>query len=263
MYSGGGLRRLFEPVEARLPGFSAANLLVSSNKQQTNWRQLSRVRWVGGQIIQQPQKNTMVISIDGACRANGDHAIARASCGVYFDANSPFNSQACLQDTSRQTNQLAEIIAATRALNRVENILTSKSSINHVILVTDSAYLANSISQHVYAWEMKSWKSTTGGEIVNRRPFQVLHGIIKKMEADGFLVQFWLVPRQANREADRLANIALDRLESKKTTDRTSNPIPSVNSTPGGPEHRVLGTESSEALRRSWPRELYAVSAWR
>ena len=208
------MSRLFEPPEAKLPGFSVSKLIVSSNKWKNDCRNLSQVRWFGERISQQKNEYTMVIGIDGACRNNG-RVNATASCGIYFDANSAFNSHALLQDTSRQTSQLAEIVAATRALNKVETILCPHSLTDHVILITDSSYLAQGMSNHIYQWQMHDWKDTTGQKIVNRRAFQVLDGIIRRMERDGVSVQFWLVPRGENLEANRLANTALDQHEAK------------------------------------------------
>ncbi len=194
----------------------------------------------------------MVIGIDGACRRNG-FASARASSGIYFDANSSFNSHAPLQDTSRQTNQLAEIIAATRALNKVETMLSPHCLTDHIILITDSSYLALGMSKHVYQWQKRQWRDATGQEIVNRRAFQVLHGIIHRMEEDGVSVQFWLVPREENTEADTLANAALDQEEVRmaKTISEFAKEMSKEHATGGLLERAQQGDEmASDEIRR-------------
>jgi hypothetical protein len=98
---------------------------------------------------------SMVIAVNGACR-NNRHPAARASYSVHFDSNSFRNLKGFLPHLEHQTNQAAVIYAATEALEaaafHVQVTSTSDEHLHLIILRTDSAYLVNSISQHICKW---------------------------------------------------------------------------------------------------------------
>lgn len=156
--------------------------------------------------------NEIAITIDGACRGNGTNQ-ARGAWGVYFGPRSQHNSRGLLQN-GPQTNQRAEIVAAIKALDIMEPIIrhyTANWGMDlDIVLVTDSDYLAMSMTQWVWNWLQNGWTSANGGPVVNGQLLELLHDRIERLENTGTSVKFWRVSRDFTQEADRLANEALD-----------------------------------------------------
>ena len=72
----------------------------------------------------------------------------------------------------------------------------------------DSAYVHNSMVSWVDRWLWNGWQASTEGTVTNFRFFKELHERICEFEQNGMPVQFWLVERAQNDDADRLANQA-------------------------------------------------------
>ena len=152
--------------------------------------------------------STVVIAVDGACRGNGTPN-ANAGYGVFFGPSSRFNRSGCLPDDGRQTSQRAEIYAAQVALNTLRNRVKLGRR-QRVVIITDSDYLAKSMSDYVYKWVNNDWLNAKGQTVINAESLEKLHATIVKLEGQGMRVRFWRVPRAYNQEADELANDALD-----------------------------------------------------
>lgn len=159
------------------------------------------------------ESNSLVVAIDGACRGNGQPG-AVASYGVYFAPDSSLNSYGNLpppsSDSGAHTNQKAELHALSRALDTVEQKFGDNFTISRLLIITDSTYLVDGLTKHVWDWEYKGYKNAKGKNVVNGEAFRELHGRIGKLEEDGMDVCFWAVERGWNTEADRLANAALE-----------------------------------------------------
>ena len=86
------------------------------------------------------------IYCDGACPNNGSDA-ARAGVGVFFGDSDPRNISARLSpDEYRQTNQVAELVAAIKALE-------AAATIQHPICIkTDSIYVVKSMNEWRLKW---------------------------------------------------------------------------------------------------------------
>ena len=260
--------RLFDPPEQKMPGFRVSNLLATASfrGQNCNWRNLQRVNYHDDTVFLWKMVSSMVISIDGACRGNGTPR-ARAAWGVHFDENSPYNCQGRVPDGCRQTSQYALIFAAMKALERAETVMAGKPWIKHVVLVTDSSYLALSMSKYIYDWQENGWASTVGEQVTNKKGFKRLHSMMKKIEDNGIIVQFWQVSRESNKEADGLANLALNQIDDRRASDHTAQ-LATKAMEEGGP--RPLMGKYAQRIRPAQttpqpsdtPRTLYAVSAF-
>src|ERR1700752_2878750 len=60
------------------------------------------------------------------------------------------------------TNNKMELSGAVAALEAIANVPAP------VAIYTDSTYLIQGITQWVWGWRKKSWRTSTGGEVLNR-----------------------------------------------------------------------------------------------
>jgi ribonuclease HI len=77
------------------------------------------------------------------------------------------------------------------------------------IVVTDSAYVVDCLSNYVYKWKVNGWKTSKGNDVANRDLIEPLDKMLDDMSKAGIDVLFWKADRSQNVEADRLANIAV------------------------------------------------------
>lgn len=136
-------------------------------------------------------KGFFVVAVDGACPGNGP-SNSIASNGIYFSPNSPFNDYGHLPVGTPQTNQHAEIYAATKAMKKVTEFVASDKAKNlhlvadhKLIVMTDSAYLVNSINKHIFTWVNNGFHNSRGIPVGKRQAFETLHSLIKVIEETG------------------------------------------------------------------------------
>ena len=73
-----------------------------------------------------------------------------------------------------------------------------------IVVATDSEYVVNGVNEWVVRWRANGWKNSAGRAIANKDLWLMLLSAIEKLEADGMVVQFYLIQRKFNL-ADRLA----------------------------------------------------------
>jgi ribonuclease HI len=154
-----------------------------------------------------------VVSIDGACTGNGSPG-SRGGYGVYFGPDSEYNVSNAMKEHQPQTSQRAELTACLVALNQIERIArntTFTPTLNMFIIVTDSAYLVNSITNYIYKWNNNDFVAASGREVVNRDLFERIDDKLDTMEfgRQKIPVLFWKVDRSENEDADELARNAI------------------------------------------------------
>ena len=157
--------------------------------------------------------HAIVVSIDGACSGNG-YAWAKGGYGVYFGPNSEYNVSNPLKEYQPQTSQRAELTACLVALNQIERVArnyTFTPPLNMFIIVTDSAYLVNSLTNYIYKWNDNDFVAASGREVVNRDLFERIDDKLDAMEfgRQKIPVLFWKVDRSENEDADELARNAV------------------------------------------------------
>lgn len=172
-----------------------------------------------GTVFDTPDHSTVVISVDGACSGNGTPS-ARGGWGVYFGPDSPYNMSYALFGKIRQTSQRAEITAAAMGLGKIAWCLGTQDAvelqphISRVIVVSDSQYMVDGMTDWVYRWKKNGWRDNTGRKVVNAAGFQLIEKNMGALASNGIRVQFWKVGRERNTEADALAGRAT-RVESE------------------------------------------------
>lgn len=128
------------------------------------------------------------IYTDGACSNNGRAEGAKAGIGVYCEHDPSSNISEPI--SGRQTNQRAEIMAASRGISQAREQGYSEVTVN-----VDSQYVKNAAESWIPNWERNGWKK----DVVNRTEFEELRDSMV-----GIKVNFKKVPSEANA-ADRLA----------------------------------------------------------
>lgn len=165
------------------------------------------------------RKDAIIIAVDGACRYNG-YPNARAAYGVYFSDSSNFNRAGLLKE-GPMTNQRAEITAAIEAITWCMRTLITPNfdqEIKQVVIKSDSAYLVDSMVTHVEKWRFNNYTSARGRPVVNGDLLHSLDQHVTWLEEEGMDVRFWHVQRVQNKQADKLANAALDGVDYKRFT---------------------------------------------
>ena len=157
--------------------------------------------------------HALVVSVDGACAGNGK-PWAKGGYGVYFGPNSEYNVSNPLKEHHPQTSQRAELTACLVALNQIERIAgnhTFSPPLNMFIIVSDSAYLVNSLTNYIDKWNDNDFVAASGREVVNRDLFERIDDKLDIMEfgRQEIPVLFWKVDRSENEDADELAKDAL------------------------------------------------------
>jgi len=151
--------------------------------------------------------DALAVFVDGACTGNGT-PLAKGGYGVYFGPNSPYNVSKPLKKNSPQSSQRAELMAGLVALNQIERFVKQvDDQMKRFIIITDSAYLVNSLTSYVYKWRNNDYTTSAGKEVVNRDLFERLDDKLDIMAngRPGIDVLFWKVSRSENEEADILA----------------------------------------------------------
>lgn len=206
---GEDIKRLFvleySPSHCHVP---EAQLITYSVEKQVS--QLQMFKPIKGAI--EVEKWSLVVSIDGACRDIGT-PMARASWGVFFGPGSRFNSSGWLSPSCPQTSSRAEIEALSQAIDAIKVITHGDRTLLEIKIRSDSEYLCQAMSMWVGGWIKNDGLKQNGQPVAHFEKLKEIHEAIDEMVRGclvGMQLQFWHVPRGENREADALANSALD-----------------------------------------------------
>jgi ribonuclease HI len=160
---------------------------------------------------------TLVVHIDGACRNNGK-AGAKAAYGVYFGPGSKYNSSGLLGSSVEQTSTRAELEALIKALDVVSSICSADFKITEVKVATDSSWLVDTFTKWIEDWIENDGVKSNGKSVKYFHTLKEMHERLEEMEYGddgGIEVQFWRINRENNKDADALANLALDDIEDR------------------------------------------------
>ena len=151
---------------------------------------------------------SIVLAVQGSC-SNGTGT--RAAYGVFISNLIPsLNQSGLLPVQIPQTSQCAELHAAKVALDSALDFVIAGEEFSHVIVKTDSDYLARNLCESIWKWIGNGYINSEGLPVANGRFFKVLHEKITLLENEyGMNVSFCLVPKGQNMTADYLAKEAL------------------------------------------------------
>ena len=132
--------------------------------------------------------------------------------GIFWGDNNQNNISEDIPDTDAQTNQLAELTAAVRAVQQV-----IEQGLERVCIQTDSAYVHKGITCWINNWMANGWKTAQGAEVKHRVLWESLYDQCKKVNVVWRHVKGH-ASDPGNEAADILSKMATDR--QKEATNR-------------------------------------------
>lgn len=126
-------------------------------------------------------------------------------------SDSNYNVSSRLDEHQPQTSQRAELTACLAALEKIEEAdldrnYNRQQTPTAWVIVTDSAYLVDSMTQYIYRWKLNGYIAANGRGVVNADLFRRIDQRLQDIAAEGgFDILFWKEPRSENTKADSLA----------------------------------------------------------
>jgi ribonuclease HI len=102
---------------------------------------------------------------DGACSKNGQ-AGASAAWACWFPENTLLSKSDHVPSDQLQTNQRAELLAISKAVQIVENEFDPVEI--ELQIYTDSVYCKNCLTAWLPGWIQKNWKNSQGAPVAHR-----------------------------------------------------------------------------------------------
>lgn len=130
---------------------------------------------------------------------------------MYWGPSCAFNQSGVLASNERQTSGRAELQAVRYALIgfNARRIRGELDGWRELVIKLDSEYVKKSFDEYIWKWETNGWRKSDGKEVEHLDLVQDIHRMICGIEQAG-AVRFWRVGREWNKDADALANYALD-----------------------------------------------------
>ena len=151
-----------------------------------------------------------VCYIDGACRGNGYYG-AVGGAGLYIPQFKRHEYRS-IDSHESPTNQRAEltalIMALEAAIERRGELYTNPWF--NLIIKTDSKYVIGCLTDWLEKWEENGWLNSRGYPVSNQDLIKRAAKLQGNIEEVGGEVIFEYISREANQEADRLANFGCD-----------------------------------------------------
>jgi ribonuclease HI len=123
---------------------------------------------------QAPIKNVILVFTDGACRGNPGPG------GYGTVIVTPEGQVTELGGASESTtNNQMELLATIVALKKISRDLRP------VLLFTDSTYVIRGITQWIWGWRKRDWKTAEGNVIANRDLWEELSSLVKNRGVSG------------------------------------------------------------------------------
>ena len=173
-------------------------------------RTLKRTKTIKKDIHKDP--NALYIFTDGSSINNGSKN-ANSGFGIFIPEPEKMRIKISSKLPKGKTNNYAElkaILEALKILNCTDEKILKQTKKDKVVIVTDSQYSINCITQWYHSWIKKGWVSATGEEVKNKeliqeiQPLTVKHNVsFKHVKAHTSQKGFFY---DGNRVVDKLAN---------------------------------------------------------
>lgn len=161
-------------------------------------------------FIRNTNPREALIFISGCCLGNGTPN-PRAGYGIQWGPNTARNAMSYrLEGPGPQTSNRAELRATIVALTLRQ---WPDEGFATVVLACDKEYVVTGVCDWMQKWRQNRWKTSKGTEVANRDLWEELIGHLEGWDRKGLLVQFWLIPKAENGEADALAKEGAEKPE--------------------------------------------------
>lgn len=119
------------------------------------------------------------------------------------------NESSLLLIIFKQTSQVADLFAAEKALNMVHRLIINEHHFSHVILKTNSDYLARNMTESIWKWLDNGFRNHEGRPVENGPIFKLLHERLLLLERVHHVkVSFCKVSKEDKMSASLLAKVA-------------------------------------------------------
>lgn len=131
----------------------------------------------------------LTVYVDGACTANNakgrsDKSLRHAAFGVFVHDGHPWNEGTAIDRRCKATNQVAEICALRRALQRcLEDVAVMPA--RGVCIKTDSMYVVNVFTKWAPAWRRNGWVRGAGEPVQNVELIRETLALLERLRAEG------------------------------------------------------------------------------
>ena len=119
-------------------------------------------------------KSPTVIFCDGAC--SGNPGPGGWGTVVVKPAGSGMHVRELGGSAAETTNNQMELLAAIRGLEYVAELP------GDILLYTDSVYVIRGITQWIWGWRQRGWKTAEGAPVANQDYWQKLSGVVGRRE---------------------------------------------------------------------------------
>ena len=156
---------------------------------------------------------TMRITVDGACRGNGQPGARGCAAAIFkFRRNMTLSRHSVLlANYPTPTNQRAElaaiILALKEALKKYLDLDTQPRL--DLRISTDSKYAVSCMNEWIFKWLENGWLNAAGRPVVNRDLIKEAWDLRCELRQVG-RVKFRWIPREENEDADSYCNEILD-----------------------------------------------------
>lgn len=149
-----------------------------------------------------------VVTTDGACRGNPGPGGWGAKL-ISLEGDTVKAMKELSGAVPRATNNEMEMTAAIEAL---KGITTTDFPI---LVISDSQYLVKGMTEWLDGWKARGWRKSDGKPVLNRELWEGLISAVGGREVDWRWVRGH-AGHGDNERADQLANLAIDRMLSRK-----------------------------------------------
>ena len=150
---------------------------------------------------------------DGGCRNNGQNKNI-GGYGIIVDAGSTIPYYEVSNYEYDTTNNRMELEAVVYALEDLAEI-SQGTMYPTIVVYTDSNYVVQAACAWVYNWKRSGWTTANGGPVANQDLWMRYLVAVRDLKD----VMVLHVPRDShplNIRADKLANVAMDKGESRR-----------------------------------------------
>lgn len=86
----------------------------------------------------------------------------------------------------------------------------ARKELRQIVIKTDSEWLAQAMTEYMPKWKENGFRNGKGRRLADADTYELVDGLVGSLAASGVQILLWLVPRDQNKEADELAEKALD-----------------------------------------------------